>query len=359
MIAGVAVAVLSGGEGDAEDPVAGTVFPTATRLETQPVDMVARGDRVFLANGTAGTVTEVDPATNTIRKNIRVTPDSGDGKPFPTTVAYEPEGQTLWIDAFTDAVVRYDAANSRKVVNVTVPSDVEERPIAADETAAWLLYPKKGQLIKVDAKTNEASEPIKVGTTSGNGRAISVAAGDGFAYVLRVNGEVVFVNAATGELVSGEPTKVGEQGGRDRVRRRHALRDHARRRRGRVRADQRAVRRGVGPAPARQWRQPGRRRQRQPLGDLSARRGRQALNAEDGQQIGAPIALDAPPQLVVGGRRRGVRRERGQAPDAHEDRAVGLTAAAGSATAPAGSATGPARSAPGASAGDQPGPCSM
>jgi serine/threonine-protein kinase len=210
LIAGAAVAALlviglvlfllgsgdSGGGKKANENPAGKVVGPGAQLMTQPIDLSAGEGAVWLANGETGTVTRVDAETMRVI-DVPLGEDAIAGDVAAGNGA-------VWVDSFADRITRIDAA-SNETTDVTVPEATEVRLLALDESTGtlWALAPKKSHLTAIDTTANKAGKPIDPDT----GEGASLAAGDGFAYVLRTTGELVFVSEDSNSVV-GEPADI-------------------------------------------------------------------------------------------------------------------------------------------------------
>jgi hypothetical protein len=190
----------SGGDGgdkkaSNENP-AGEVVGPGAELKNQPIDLSAGEGAVWLANGEAGTLSRVDAETMQVTE-VPLGKDAIAGDVAAGNGA-------VWVDSFADRITRIDPS-SNETTDVTVPETTEVRQLALDESTGtlWALAPKKSHVTAIDTTANKAAKPVDPDT----GEGASLAAGDGFAYVLRTTGELVFVSEDSNSVV-GDPADI-------------------------------------------------------------------------------------------------------------------------------------------------------
>jgi YVTN family beta-propeller protein len=138
------------------DPATNTV--TATIPVDDVYDMASDGTNIWVTSGSSGTVSRIDPATNTVTATIPV-------GTFVTGV--ESDGTNIWVsDVDSNTVSRINPATNTVTATITVGS--LPYGVASDGTNIWVANagsadPGSGTVSRIDPATNTVSATIAVG----------------------------------------------------------------------------------------------------------------------------------------------------------------------------------------------------
>ncbi|MEX2195189.1 MAG: protein kinase [Thermoleophilaceae bacterium] len=188
------VFVLGGGdEADPGNP-AGDVVGSPIDVGDQPFDMATSLDgTIWIANLSDSSVSKLDEASG------GVTPITIEGS-APSAIAASDDG--VWAYTFSETITRIDP-ETNETRDITIPPLGDAVLLEAGAGAAWILDSENERVLRIDAASDEVSEPIDVGAG-----ASGLAVGTDFVFVARENGEIVFISPTTQEVV-GRPLEVG------------------------------------------------------------------------------------------------------------------------------------------------------
>ena len=153
---------------------------------------------MWVANALDGTVSRIDPRTNTVVQKIRV---GG----APVGVALGPG--SVWIASRDDeSISRLDPRTGAR--SAPVPVGPAPRALAVGSNSVWVADEKRGVVMRVDPAQRRVVDTITVG----NGP-LAVAVGDGSVWVANnLDGTVSRIDPARGAVVATIPTGDGPRG---------------------------------------------------------------------------------------------------------------------------------------------------
>jgi len=211
-LAVLALAVVLGGCGSAgsTQPVTRTVAGAPTRIGATvgvgpgPVAVAVGAGAVWVANGPAGTVTRIDPATHTA--GAPITTGSG-----PVAIAAGDSG--VWVANASGTVVHIDPT-TRRLTGAPV-AVVDPAGIAVGSGAVWVTSRSTDTVIRIDPTAGrQVGSPIRVGAQP---TAIAVAAQRVWV-ADSADGTVASIDAASGRpgarirVAKGAPPSIGVRG---------------------------------------------------------------------------------------------------------------------------------------------------
>src|SRR5437762_1723473 len=113
---------------------------------TRPFYMAATADAVWVANSGSGTVSRIDPRSNTVVATIPVGSLTDTLFGSPTAVATD--GSAVWVAKSAErALARIDPASNR--LTTTIPLAVEPYAIAVNADDLWVTSFRSNQLLRV------------------------------------------------------------------------------------------------------------------------------------------------------------------------------------------------------------------
>jgi streptogramin lyase len=132
--------------------------------------IAATGDSIWAITDAKGTLSRIDPETNSVVAEIKVAPDCVD-------LVYEAEA--LWAACpAQNRVLRIDAKTN--VVSHRIEAATEPVALAFANASLYVLGRKDGKISQIDPKTNKATTAIETKVTGVGG---SLAAGEGFLWL--------------------------------------------------------------------------------------------------------------------------------------------------------------------------------
>jgi YVTN family beta-propeller protein len=160
-----------------------------------PVDVLVSEEMVWVANAAQGTVSRIDPATNTVTQTIRV-----GRNPIRLAAGFG----SIWVANQTDQTIsRIDASSGELTATISLPA-LAPNHLAVGAGSVWALAGYS--LVRIDPATNKASlveadwELVDGGLTVAGGRVW--LSGRGYAGVQ----PLVLVNPATNRKADTIPT---------------------------------------------------------------------------------------------------------------------------------------------------------
>jgi streptogramin lyase len=166
---------------------AGRIAGRPLSLKLSPASFTVGEGGVWFSDST--TVTRVDPRTAKVA--ARITPRLMSDATFKVDTSTLAVGAgAVWIDAADNTVLRLDPKTGKAVAEVRVPPDSGQRLLAADDRSVWVLSQGKGTLTRIDPRDNKAFASPRVKN------AALLIAGEGVAYVLKRNLDLVSINPA-------------------------------------------------------------------------------------------------------------------------------------------------------------------
>ena len=156
-----------------------------------PSGIAVGAGAVWVANNFGGTVSRIDPKTDTVVDTIHV----GNG-PSGVAVGYG----SVWVTNSSDGTLSRIDAVSDAVVK-PIPLDGGATDVAVGLGAVWVTDAMNGRVLRVDPQTNQVVAPINVGTGPS---AISVGYGSVWVANSR-DGTISRIDPQTNQVVGGDP----------------------------------------------------------------------------------------------------------------------------------------------------------
>jgi YVTN family beta-propeller protein len=194
----LAVVLLSGGDdgSEPESNAAGRVVGRPISVGSSPSQAVVGGGAVWVTNSDDGTVSRIDPGSNTVRGSpIRV---------GTRPVFLASDAGTIWVaNSEQGSVTRIDARSNRVAATI----DVGGAPlgIAAGEGGVWVADAQNNEVIRIDPASNQVDpRRIPVGELP-----FGVAAGAGAVWVTNTDDNTLTKIDPARKSVIGKPLFVG------------------------------------------------------------------------------------------------------------------------------------------------------
>jgi YVTN family beta-propeller protein len=167
------------------NPLPGSLGRVAATIPVgaSPVDVLVSQDAVWVANAAQGTVSRIDPATNTVTKTIQV-----GRNPIRLVAGFG----SIWVANHTEqTITRIDAGNGQPLATIPTPTQPATQ-LAVGAGSVWALAGYS--LLRIDPATNKAFfldadwELVNGGLTVAGGRVwISGGAYTGIQPIVRVD----------------------------------------------------------------------------------------------------------------------------------------------------------------------------
>ena len=174
------------------------------KIGTNPNDIEASGNNLWIANKGDNTVQEMDATTGEILKTITIANSDGSQ---PDDIAVD--DSHLWLTFYGSAVVAEIDPVAGTVIK-TIPVGNSADGVTSNGTFVWVANSGDDSITKIDAATGNVLS--KIGLDPASAPDEMVLAGDNLAVTLGNSGKVALINKISDAVVSSSPVGSGPDG---------------------------------------------------------------------------------------------------------------------------------------------------